>query len=78
MKRLVVGTLSVMLGAILLMDSIPRITGYVISGSDGFNLLSILGFVFLICGLALFVLEGRHKAKVIKAKRSNNKGISVK
>lgn len=72
MIKVVVGTLSIMLGTMLLIDSIPGITGYVIVENTGFNLLSFLGLIFLICGLVLFVLEARN-AKVIKAKKLDKK-----
>jgi len=69
MRKVIIGTLSIMLGTILLMDSLPGLTGYVISESTGFNLLSILGLIFLICGLTLFVLEAKN-GKVIKAEKT--------
>ena len=69
MRKIIIGTLSVMLGTLLLMDSLPGITGYVISNGDGSSLLSVFGFIFLICGFALFILEVRKDRKVIKAQK---------
>ena len=59
MRRQIIGTLSIILGTILIMDSIPGITGNIISEQAGLNLISFFGLVFLVCGLALFFLEAR-------------------
>ena len=66
MRKVIIGTISIILGVVLLMDSLPGITGYVISTQETINLLSIFGFIFLICGFALFVLEAREKQKTEK------------
>ena len=59
MRRPIIGTLSIILGTILILDSIPGITGNIISEQTGFNLISVLGIIFFICGIALFFLEIR-------------------
>ena len=62
-RKTVIGTFSLIAGIILLMDSIPGITGYVISDQSGFNLFALFGIILLGCGLALFVLEGKERQK---------------
>ena len=59
MRRQIIGTFSIILGTILVLDSIPGITGNIISEQTGFNLVSVFGLIFLACGLALFFLEAR-------------------
>ena len=78
MRRVIIGTLSIILGTILLIDSLPGITGYIISETDGFSLLSFFGFIFLICGFALFILEARENRKVIKVKGTDKRRWVIK
>ena len=59
MRRQIIGTFSIILGTILVLDSIPDITGNIISEQTGFNLVSVFGLIFLVCGIALFFLEAR-------------------
>lgn len=60
-RRVVIGMLSLVLGTMIVLDSIPGITGNIISQQTGSNLVSVFGFIFLVCGLALFVLEAREQ-----------------
>jgi len=59
MRRQIIGTLSIILGTIIILDSIPGITGNIISEQTGLNLVSVFGLIFFVCGLALFFLEAR-------------------
>ena len=59
MRRQIIGTLSIILGTIIILDSIPGITGNIISEQTGLNLISFFGLIFLVCGVALFFLEAR-------------------
>jgi len=72
MRKTIIGTFSVVLGTFLLLDSLPGITGYVVSSQETLNLLSLFGFVFLACGIGLFILEAREKSRIKSEKRKSN------
>ncbi|MDP3991916.1 MAG: hypothetical protein U1B79_00935 [Candidatus Pacearchaeota archaeon] len=59
MRRKIIGMFSIILGTIIILDSLPGITGNIISEQTGLNLISFFGLIFLVCGLALFFLEAR-------------------
>lgn len=63
MRKLIIGTLSLGIGAALLLYSFPIMTGSVISDSTGTNLLPLFGSVLFLCGLALFFMEARETRK---------------
>ena len=63
MRRQIIGTLSIILGTIIILDSIPGITGNIISDQTGLNLASLFGVVLFVCGLALFFLEAKEAQK---------------
>ncbi len=63
MKRQIIGTISIILGTIAILDSIPSITGNIISNQPGLNLVSLFGIILFVCGLALFFLEAKESQK---------------
>ena len=63
MRRQIIGTLSIILGTVIILDSIPGLTGHIVSEQTGLNFVSLFGVVFFVCGLALFFLEAKEEQK---------------
>lgn len=61
--RIGIGTLSLLIGVFLVLDSFSGITGHVVSEQTGKGIGSILGLAFVIGGLLLFALEIQERRK---------------
>lgn len=60
--RIGIGTLSLLIGVFLVLDSSSGITGHIISEQTGRGIGSVFGLAFIIGGLLLFFIEGREKS----------------
>ena len=61
--RIGIGTLSLLIGVFLILDSFSGITGNVVSEQTGRGIGSFLGLVFIVGGLLLFALEIQERRK---------------
>lgn len=64
MRRLIIGAVSMAIGAATLLYAFPSIiTGNAIAEGAGSTLVPIFSVILLLCGLALFVLEAKEVKK---------------
>ena len=57
MRKLIIGTLSLGIGAAALLYSFPSITGNAIAETTKTPLVPIFSFILIACGIALFAME---------------------